>query len=176
MEGEDMALDLNHSFDENNYRHYLNGTHIVLHCHHYMSLTVKLAEAHEDIGGTKIIAEAAEDSVRPLFDAYTKEHTLGMGESRLKMAMEFYSVMGMGNMQATGTATSGNVVLTHSHVDVGWQKKWGNHTKPVNHFTRGYIAAMFGAAFDKPARSYKVTETESIVMGNPSSIFVVESA
>jgi predicted hydrocarbon binding protein len=168
-----MALDLKHTFDESTYRHFLNGTHIVLHCHHYMSLTTKLAEDHDNIGGTKILAEVAEDSVRPLFDEYAKSHSLAAGDARLKMAEEFYSVMGMGRMEVSGNAASGKVVLSKSHVDQGWQKKWGNHTKPVNHFTRGYIAAMFGAAFDKPARSYKVTETESIVMGKPTSTFVV---
>ena len=171
-----MALELKHTFDEKTYRHFLNGTHIVLHCHHYMSLTTKLAEDHDDIGGTRILAEVAEDSVRPLFDEYIKSHSLAPGDARLKMAEEFYSVMGMGRMAVTGNETTGKVVLSRSHVDQGWQKKWGNHTKPVNHFTRGYIAAMFGVAFDKPARSYKVTETESMVMGNASSTFVVETA
>lgn len=171
-----MALELNHTFDDKTYRHFLNGTQIVLHCHHYMSLTTKLAETHEDIGATKILAECAEDSVRPVFDTYARSHNVAAGDARLTMGAEFYSVMGMGKMQVAGNAAGGKVTLSRSHVDAGWQKKWGNHTKPINHFTRGYIAAMFEAAFDKPARAFKVTETESIVMGKPSSTFVVEPA
>jgi len=171
-----MALELKHTFDENTYRHYINGTNIVLHCHHYMSLTTKLAEDHDDIGGTKILAEVTEDSVRPVFDQYARDHSVAAGDARLKMGSEFYAVMGMGLMEASGTAAGGKVVLSRSHVDQGWQKKWGNHTKPINHFTRGFIAAMFGAAFDRPARSYRVKETESMVMGKPSGTFVVETA
>ena len=52
-----MTLELKHTFDEKNYRHFLNGFNIVLHCHHYMSLTTKLAGDFDDIGGTRILAE-----------------------------------------------------------------------------------------------------------------------
>jgi hypothetical protein len=168
-----MTLELKHTFDEKNYRHYLNGFNIVLHCHHYMSLTTKLAEDFDAIGGTKILAETAEDTMRPVFEEYVKSHSVGQGDARLKMAAEFYSVMGMGKMDASGTADTGTVTLSKSHVDQGWAKKWGNNSKPINHFTRGFIAAMYAVAFDKPARSYKVTETEAIVTGKPASAFAV---
>ncbi len=168
-----MTLELKHSFDDKTYRHFLNGFNIVLHCHHYMSLTTKLAEDFNDIGGTKILAETAEDTIRPILDEYAKTHSVAPGDARLKMAAEFYSVMGMGKMDASGTADSGKVILSRSHVDQGWAKKWGNNARPVNHFTRGFIAAMFSAAFDKPARSFTVTETEAIVTGKPASSFAV---
>ena len=168
-----MTLELKHTFDEKTYRHFLNGFNIVLHCHHYMGLTTKLSEDFDDIGGTKILAETTEDTIRPILDEYVKTHAIAAGDARLKMAAEFYSVMGMGKMEASGSADAGKVSLSKSHVDQGWVKKWGNSPKPVNHFTRGYIAAMYAAAFDKPARSYKVTETEAIVTGKPASSFAV---
>jgi len=168
-----MTLELIHTFDDKNYRHFLNGFNIVLHCHHYMSLTTKLAEDFDAIGGTRILAETAEDTIRPILDNYAKTHAIAAGDARLKMAAEFFSVMGMGKMEASGTAGSGNVTLTRSHVDQGWVKKWGNHTKPINHFTRGFIAAMFAAAYDKPARSYTVSETDAIVTGKPAGSFTV---
>ncbi|MCK9579405.1 MAG: hypothetical protein M0Q92_03020 [Methanoregula sp.] len=168
-----MTLELKHSFDDKTYRHFLNGFNIVLHCHHYMCLTTKLAEDFNDIGGTRILTETAEDTIRPIFDEYAKTHAIAPGDARLKMAAEFYSAMGLGRMDTSGTANAGNVTLQKSHIDQGWVKKWGNNTKPINHFTRGYIAAMFAAAFDKPARSYMVTETEAIVTGKPASAFAI---
>jgi predicted hydrocarbon binding protein len=84
--------------------------------------------------------------------------------------------MGLGKMEISGDAGSGKVTLQRSHVDSGWQKKWGNNDKPVNHFTRGYIAAIFGASFDKPARSYRVTENTGMVTGTGTSTFTVEKA
>lgn len=170
-----MTLELTHTFDDKNYRHFLNGFNMVLHCHHYMSLTTKLAEDFNDIGGTRILAETAEDSIRPILDNYVTTHAVAAGDARLKMGAEFFSVMGMGKMEASGTAGSGTVSLSRSHVDQGWIKKWGNHTKPINHFTRGYIAAMFAAAYDKPARSFIVRETEAMVTGKAVSSFTVES-
>ncbi|MDD1719806.1 MAG: hypothetical protein LUQ25_07085 [Methanoregulaceae archaeon] len=168
-----MTLEIKHTFDEKNFRHYLNGFNMVLHCHHYMSLTTKLAIDFDDIGGTRILSESAEDSVRPLLEDYIRNHKIS-GDERLRIGAEFYSLMGMGKMEISGNAGAGNVKLQKSHVDSGWLKKWGNHDNPVNYFTRGYIAAVFGASFDKPARSYRVTENEAIVAGANTSSFTVE--
>jgi hypothetical protein len=79
-------------------------------------------------------------------------------------------------MEVTGSADGGEVKLLHSHIDEGWIKKWGKHNKAINHFSCGYAAAMFASATDKPARSYKVSETSAIVKGDPASILVVEPA
>jgi predicted hydrocarbon binding protein len=54
--------------------------------------------------------------------------------------------------------------------------KWGEYHKPINHFTRGYVAAVFGALFERPARSYKVTELQGMVTGEQQSVFTVEAA
>jgi len=171
-----MTVDVDFSFDEKNFRHYMNGVCTVLHCHHYLGLTTRLAENFDDIGGTRILAESAEDSLRPLLDDYIKQHAIRTPEERLAVGVDFYPVMGMGKMTAAFSGNGGMVTLHRSHVDQGWMKKWGKHTRPVNHFTRGYIAAMYGAALGRPARSFRVRETESIVMGSDKSTFVVEKA
>lgn len=170
-----MTLDLKSTFDETSYRHYLNGFNMVLHCHHYMSLTTKLAMDFDNIGGTRILAESTEDSIRPIIEDYIRKHQVPEND-RLAVGAEFYSAMGLGKMEISGDAASGKVTLQRSHVDSGWQKKWGNNDKPVNHFTRGYIAAVFGASFDKPARSYTVTENTGMVTGAGTSTFTVEKA
>jgi len=61
-------------------------------------------------------------------------------------------------------------------VDEGWLQKWGQHDKPVNHFTCGYVAAMFAAAFSRPPRSFEVVETASIVTGATDSVLAVKPA
>jgi hypothetical protein len=171
-----MALDIKHTFDENTFRHSFGGHTYVLHCHHYMSLTTKLAEDFADIGGPKVLREAAEDSIRPVLDSYHKEHGITDPAQRLKVGAEFFTFMGLGLMELAGTASGGEVKLRHSHVEEGWIKKWGKHDKPVNHFTCGFVAAVFAAAFDKPARSFDVAERSSIVMGAPESALAVKAA
>ncbi len=168
-----MALNLQFTFDNDTYRHYMNGVMSVLHCHHYMALTTKMAEDFADIGAVAILAESAEDAMRPLFDNYCTENGVNDATARLKVGEEFYPVMGLGLMQVQGDENGGEVTLSRSHVDAGWQKKWGNADRPINHFTCGYVAAMFGAAFNKPARSYKVTELSSLAKGDPQSCFVI---
>jgi predicted hydrocarbon binding protein len=139
-----------------------------------MSLTTKLAEDFADLGGVRVLREATEDSIRPVFDDYFAENGVSSAEDRLALCAEYFKVMGMGVMELSGDVDGGNVRLAHSHVDEGWIKKWKETDKPINHFTCGFIAAAFAASFDKPARSFDVTETSSIVMGAPESVFVVK--
>ncbi len=171
-----MALELDFTFDQESYRHFLNGHEMVLHCHHYMTLTSKMAEDFGDIGATNVLMEVAEETMRPLFDSYIKQHGISSPEDRLAVGKEYYAVMGMGLMEVSGTADGGEVKLPHSHVDEGWIQKWGKRDTPINYFTRGYVAAMFAAAFDKPPQSYEVTETSSIVTGDETSTLVVKPA
>ncbi len=170
-----MALDIKHTFDDNTYRHSINGHGFVLHCHHYMALTHKLAEDFADLGAVRVLAEAAEDSIRPVLESYVKEKGIASPDERLQVGAEYYSFMGMGKMAVAGSPGGGEVKLPHSHVDEGWVKKWGTHDRPVNHFTRGFVAAMFAVAFDKPARSYEVTESAAIVTGAAESVLSVKA-
>jgi hypothetical protein len=169
-------LKMKFTFDDKTYRHAMNGHESVLHCHHYMSLTTKLAEDFNDIGGVRILRETAEDSIRPLLDSYFSENGVTSPDERLKLGAEYYAVMGMGLMDVTGNDKSGKVVLKHSHVDEGWIKKWGKSKTSINHFTCGFVAAVFGAAFDRPPRSYQAEEISSIATGNEESVIAVRRA
>jgi hypothetical protein len=171
-----MTLEVKHTFDENTYRHSLNGHEFVLHCHHYMSLTTKMVEDFADLGGVRVLREATEDTIRPVLDSYFVEHAIASPEERLAIGAEYFKLMGMGLMKVAGSADGGEVTLSHSHVDEGWLKKWDKNDKPINHFTCGFVAAVFAAAYDKPARSYDVSETASIVMGAPESVLSVKPA
>jgi predicted hydrocarbon binding protein len=77
-------------------------------------------------------------------------------------------------MIVTGNENCGEVRLIRSHIDEGWASKWGLHSKPINYFTCGYISAVFGAAFDKPLKSYVVTETASMASGEAEGKFIVK--
>jgi len=169
-------LKTNFTFDKKTYRHAMNGHESVLHCHHYMSLTSKLAEDFNDIGGVRILRESAEDSVRPLIDSYCKENGITKPEERLQVGAEYYAVMGLGLMEISGDEKSGKVTLKHSHVDEGWVKKWGKSDKFINHFSCGFVSAVFAAAFNSPPRSYQAEETASIALGDEKSVIAVSKA
>ena len=169
-----MALKTEFTFNDKTYRHFINGFEAVMHCHHYMALTTMIAKKFDEYGGSRILAESAEDAVRPMFDSYAEKNSLPPGDERLKMAAEFYEVMGMGQMEAQGSPEGGQVMLTRSHVDQGWLTKFGPADSPLNYWTSGYISAMFGCAFEQSARGYDVVETSSIVQGEKVGKFKVK--
>jgi len=171
-----MELKVNHTFDENSYRHSFNGHVFVLHCHHYLSLTTRVAEEFADIGGTEVLREVAEDSVLPLLQEYIRDHGITATAERFEVGAKYYSFMGLGRMEVSGNENGGEVKLLRSHVDEGWRMKWGAHDKPVNHFTCGFVAAIFAAAFGRPARSFRVTEKAAIVAGAPMGVLAVAAA
>jgi hypothetical protein len=145
-----------------------------MHSHHYLALITKLAEDLADINGTKLLAEVVEDSMKAIFDDYIKKNGLISPMDKCNVGREYYSAFGLGKMVVTGNESGGEVRLVHSHIDEGWVMKWGNNDKPINHFTCGFIAAVFASAFDKPARSYTVTETTSMASGASEGKFVVK--
>ncbi len=170
-------LVLDHRFDPKSCRHSLNGETTVLHCHHYASLYTQLADDCSLLDAKKLLAEVSEETFYQILSDYYKNHNVTNLEDRFKIAEEYYSVCGMGKMEVICAGPdSGEVELSHSHIDEGWIKKWGKRDKPVNFITSGYIAAAFAAAFGREMKTYTVTETESIVSGAEKSHFEVAVA
>jgi hypothetical protein len=171
-----MSLKLDFTLDNQTFRHYLNGHPVVMHSHHYLALITKLVEDMTDFGGPQILKDSVEETMRAIFDDYIKNNNLTSPQDKCNVGREYFSVFGLGKMIVAGNENGGEVRLVRSHVDEGWVKKWGNNSNPINYFACGYIAAMFGAAFDKPLNSYFVTETASIAIGDPENKFNVKIA
>lgn len=171
-----MALRLEYSHDDETHRNFLNGQPVVMHSHHYLALITKLVEDLADMSAPEILRDAVEDTMRAVFDDYIAKNGLTSAQDRCNVGREYFSVFGLGKMVITGDENGGEIRLLRSHVDEGWVKKWGVHNKPINHFTCGYVAAMFGAAFNKPARSYVVAEVASIAAGDSEGKFIVKTS
>jgi hypothetical protein len=171
-----MALRLDFTMDADTNRQYLNGHPVVMHSHHYLALITKMAEDLGDIGGAGILRDVVEETMRAVFDDYIQKNGLTSAQDKCNVGREYYSVFGLGKMVITGDEQGGEVRLVRSHLDEGWVMKWGTTDNPVNHFTCGYVAAMFGAAFNKPLKSYTVTEAASIAVGDTEGKFIVKSS
>jgi hypothetical protein len=168
-----MSLKLDFSLDNETFRHYLNDHAVVMHSHHYLALITKLAEDLGDIGGAQLLKDIVEESMLPIFNDYIEKNGLTTPLQKINVGKEYYSVYGLGKIKIGGTEAGGEACLVRSHIDEGWIRKWGPYSKPINHFTCGYIAAMFSAAFGKPAKSYIVTETEGMAVNGSKSSFSV---
>lgn len=171
-----MPLKLDFTLAPDTYRHSLNGHPVVMHSHHYLTLVTKLAEDLDDVGGPQILADAVEDAMRVMFDDYFQKNGISDIQEKQEICTGYFSAFGLGKITISGSAQSGEACLLRSHIDEGWLMKWGEYHKPINHFTRGYVAAVFGALFERPARSYKVTELQGMVTGEQQSVFTVETA
>jgi len=167
-------IEITTDFDPRSCRHLVDGEPYVMHCHHYAALYTQLAEDCGMLDGKKLLAEVAEDTFYKVLSGYFRKHDIGSVSDRLAAGEEYYRIAGMGILKVLSAGPDyGEVELPSSHLDQGWIKKWGKHNRPVNHLTRGYIASLFAAAFDRFPRSYNVTETASIVSGAPRSRFEV---
>jgi hypothetical protein len=171
-----MALNLDFTFDDNTYRHFLNGHMVVMHSHHYLALITKLAEDLDDIGGPQILADTVENSMFAIFDDYFQKNNISSPEEKEEVCTEYFSVFGLGKMTISRDGEGGEARLSRSHIDEGWLKKWGEHSKPINHFTRGYVAAAFAAISNRPPQSFSVTETASMATGENQGVFVASPA
>jgi predicted hydrocarbon binding protein len=169
-----MTIDINFSNDEKTYRHQINDVPVVSHPHHYTVALTQLAASLEEYNAIEILAESAEDSIRPFLDEQHARSNVSSPEEKLEETQKIYEYIGLGKIEYSGDEKEGEVVLTRSHVDEGWLSKLGRNDRPVNHLTRGLIAAMFASAYNVPGRSYEVTETASLVMGDSASRFSVK--
>jgi hypothetical protein len=161
-------------FEPRSCRHLVDGRTYVLHCHHYATLYTQLAEDCGILDGKKLLAEVAEDTFYDVLSAYYRKHELVSVADRFAAGEEYFRSMGMGVLKvACAGRDYGEVELPSSHLDAGWIRKFGPSEKPVNHLTRGFIAGLFAATFDRSPRSYTVAETASIAAGAPQSRFVV---
>jgi hypothetical protein len=169
-----MSLTLDFNLDNETYRHFINGHPVVMHSHHYLALITKLAEDLGDIGGAQILRDVVEESMCVIFNDYVQKNGLTSPLERCNVGREYYSVFGLGKMVVTGSESGGEVRLIRSHIDEGWIMKWGPNDKPINLFTCGYIAAIFAVAFNKPVKSYTVTEAASMACGDAEGKFIVK--
>jgi hypothetical protein len=161
-----------HKFDTAHNRHLLNGTLTVLHCHHFTSLYTQLAL---DANETDLLRDCASDAFKQMLETYVERYGKPSdSKSLVDLCCQYYSILGLGQMEVLFIGDeSGMVALSSSHVDAGWKKKWGAYDKPINYLTAGFIEAMCEMVMDAPARTFLVTETQSIIMGAPTSLFKI---
>jgi predicted hydrocarbon binding protein len=171
-----LSFQVVHKFDPTKKRHYLNDRNSVLHCHHYATLFTQLAIDAEDLGGIANLVKAGEKVFGEVLKTYFNKNGIDSVEDRVEIARQYWKTIGMGLVDISITdENSGVAKMDYSHLDEGWLKKWGGADRPVNFFTQGFLAGVFGAIFDKPMGSYGVEETKSLVKGDDVSEFTISS-
>jgi len=159
-------------FDPKRHRHYMNGVHTVLHCHHYATLLTQMADDAAHFDGIRLLSEAAEDVFFDVLGAYYETHHLEAPEDRISVAEDYWKVVGMGLIRFTAVGSQGlEAEMAYSQVDEGWLSKWGSRERPVNFITAGFVAAVAALITKRPRRSFSVKETKGLVCGDDMSAF-----
>jgi len=171
--GSTVTFKAEQSFDSNRMRHYLNGQVTVMHCHHYATLFSQLALDAAHFGGTDLLTEASAETFWGTLRDYYKKNRVEDITDRIAIAEQYCSFVGLGDIKFEFSNNSGQAIMTHSHVDEGWLKKWGKHDKPVNYMGKGYIQAAWAAIYGQDPVKVKVEEVQSLVCGDSQSKFAI---
>lgn len=160
-------------FDPNAMYQYVNHEISVMHCHHYATLFTRLALDMKSMDGPRFLREAMEESSYLTLQRLYIAGQVTEKKDRLDIAMQYFGLAGLGQLEMRVERGGGTARMIHSHVDEGWIKKWQKEKEPVNFIGQGYILAAVAAIHDKPIGSYKIEETKSIVKGDRNSEFTI---
>ena len=124
-------IKLDHKFDADRKRHYMNNVLTVLHCHHYATLFTQLAlDARELVDGTQILKDSVEDVFFEVLSDYYKKNGITGSKERLEAASQMFTAIGMGKMAIiSGDASGGQIDMPQAYVDESCLKKWLKHMK-----------------------------------------------
>jgi hypothetical protein len=173
MSNKKLIMEHRYDFDAN--RHYINGINIAFHCHHFTALTTRLAMDAKDLNnGPRILAEASEDSFRQVLSGIFALHSAETLDEKISLAEQYFSWCGLGVIRFDAVSIyGGEVTVSSSHVDDAWVNKWGKSERPVNYIGKGFISAVFSLAYEVSSRRYRVSEAQSIACGDKASVFSV---
>ncbi len=169
-------FDWQKELDRDEHRVLISGLPVTMHCHHY---NINLQKTIEDTLGPKgveLLYRSAEEvnyrSFAALILRYKKIRTL---KSKLELASILFQNCGLGiiSFQKVRPGKAA-IVSSASHHVTGWLAKHGKRDTPGCHFSRGWIAGLLEAVYDRPLGYYTVQETECKMMRHDICRFIVE--
>jgi len=151
-----------------------NGELMSFHCHHFNCGLLKAIEEITVIDGHAIIKEtAAEQFFIHFKDILSNEKQRSLDQN-LRKASELYRFMGFGRLDLSRlTAEGGTASADASYYVVSWLAKYGRRTTPVCYFTCGFIAGILAAIFEADPYTYKVEETQCMILRHNHCHFLV---
>jgi len=146
--------------DREGHRLIFSGQPFTMHCHHYNINLQKMFEDALGETGVRLLYNAAEEASFHNFDYllshYKQIKTL---KSKLEMVAIMYQNCGLGiiHFQQIGPE-GGRLISPSSHQVTGWLAKHGRRDTPGCHFSRGWIAGVMAALFNRSLGHYSVEE------------------
>lgn len=171
-----MLIDWRKELAREGHRVILSGLPITMHCHHYnINLQKKLEDTLGD-EGVEIQYQAAERvsyyGFQSFLTQYSKIKTI---KSKLELASTIFQNCGLGVIHFKRVRPNGGrIVSPSSHHVTGWLAKHGKRDTPGCHFSRGWIAGVMEAIYERPLGFYVVEEQKCKMMRRSECVFQVK--
>lgn len=155
----------------------LSGQPFAMHCHHY---NVNLQKTLEDAlgeDGVRLLFRSAEEAIFSSFKYLIAQYRqIKTASTRFEMAALLFQNCGLGVLSAQELDPKKSVIISvSSHHVTGWLAKHGRRPTPGCHFSRGWVAGVLAAIFEKTPGFYDVTEVECKMMLDKQCVFHVEA-
>jgi hypothetical protein len=156
----------------------LSGLSMVMHCHHYNINLQKTLEDTLGDEGVRLMVRSVEEAGRHIFHSlFSQFDQIRTEKSKLEMAASMYQNCGLGIVRFQDVSRDGGKAVSPSnHHVTGWLAKHGRRSTPGCHFTRGWLAGLFAAMFDRPVGHYLVVENHCKMVRDPECIFEIRGA
>jgi len=168
-------MNLNKQYDRDKAKHFIEGRHFVLHCHHYNTQLHRAIINTPFMDGPDFVFRVSRDDFYDTIGAVLKSKQI-TGADRVKEACnDLYRYMGFGFFDMAGLGPKGGTVTAlHSHLATGYINKWGAQDKPVDDVGRGFLAAAWALAYGGNPKKCVVRQTRCIAQGHKTCEFTVE--
>jgi len=155
----------------------LSGQPFAMHCHHY---NINLQKTMEDtLGerGAQLLFRSAEMAAFSSFENLMKPYSqLKTDASKFEMAALLFQNCGLGLLSVQELNPHRSVMVSpSSHHVTGWLAKHGRRQTPGCHFSRGWIAGVLSAIFERSPGFFDVREVNCKMMRDKECVFHVEA-
>ncbi|WP_127471388.1 hypothetical protein [Thiomicrorhabdus aquaedulcis] len=153
-----------YTFDEQHNALDIGGEAMVFHCHHYINyLQRSILDAHYIDSEPFLIGSAADAVYHQL-----TQLCAGLDENQSKqMAQDVYKAFGYGLIDLSTLNAEGIELITYkSFFSKTWLMKFGKAIKPVDYYTRGYLAAVYAVIYQVPLAQVTAQQTMCMACGD----------
>lgn len=153
-----------YKFDEQHNALDIGGEAMIFHCHHYINYLQRSILDAEYINSEPFLIGSAADAV------YHQLSTLCAGLSvaeAKQLAQEVYKVFGYGLIDLSAMSADGVTLTTYkSFFSKTWVMKFGQAAKPVDYYTRGYLAAAYAVIYKVPLSEVVAEQLSCMACGD----------
>lgn len=147
------------------------GEAMIFHCHHYINYLQRSILDADYIDSPRFMIGAAADSVYLQLQNTCQGLSLDEGKA---MAESIYPTFGYGLIDLSALTSEGGVLTTYkSFFSKTWQLKFGAANRPVDYYTRGYLAAAYATLYQIPLNEVVVTQSRCMACGDEFNQFEI---